>query len=148
MQKIKKLIKKLRHPQVRRRMKMAIIIWLSLLFGCVTFKIGLDLGHFQEAAHKKILLGNESHEPSPLITTGKAQQVVSTCLNESPYTPKTQVKSVLKNDLMMTPIIVERDSIKKIGWILSGRYYMEGPIINEHGDNLTELYAKQYLPTR
>lgn len=129
-------------------MKVALIFWTALLFGCLTFKIGLDLGHYQEATHKKSLLGNNSHEPSPIMTTGKAQQVVSTCLNESLYTPKTQVKSVLKNDLMMTPIIVERDSIKKIGWILNGRYYTESPIINENGDDLTELYAKQYLSTR
>lgn len=148
MQKIKKIIKKLKHPQVRSRMKIAAIFWTAFIFSGITFKIGHDLGHFQAYSHKQGLLESKTTDNTHLITLEKAQQIVNASLRESSYPPKTVVKNIIRNEYPLTALIIERDGSRKIAWLLNDRYYMEGVILNTNGDDLTTLYINQYLKSQ
>ena len=143
MKKIRRIIKKLSNPRVRRRLK----IGLSLLGGAILFavilKIVYDIGYFDAQSLK-----NSKNTEQPIartaLTLESAQHIVTNALKEDASIPKTIVDEIVNNNNNnLVPIIVENNKVKKVAWIINMRLFFVGDLFNDQGLNLTEGIERQ-----
>ena len=143
MKKIRRIIKKLSNPRVRRRLK----IGLSLLGGAILFavilKIVYDIGYF-DAQSLKNAKSNEQPIARTALTLESAQHIVTNALKEDASIPKTIVDEIVNNNNNnLVPIIVENNKVKKVAWIINMRLFFVGDLFNDQGLNLTEGIQRQ-----
>ena len=136
------IIKRLKHPQVRRRLKIGLSVWAVAILLSVLFKIVYDIGYFK--AQSKI---DNSNAATPnvrqVLTMEAAQRIVTGALKEDASSPKTIVTQILENDQKLASIIIENNRQQKIAWIIDLHLFFTGDLYNDKGYNLTEAIDKQ-----
>jgi hypothetical protein len=134
--KIRIIKKRLSNPRVRRRLKIFVTVWSSLIIIGMTFKFGYDIGYFDAQS----LESDQNDEPpiTQVLTTASAQRIVSGALKEDPSNPKTVVDQIIHNNHDLSTIVIETDKQKKIAWIIDMRLFFTGDVFNSDGYNLTE----------
>lgn len=134
--KIRVIIKRLSNPRVKRRLKIFLSVWGSVIMIGLTFKLGYDIGYFDAQS-----LENDQNAETPItqvLTMESAQRIVSGALKEDPASPKTFVAQVINNNNKLSTIIIENNKLKKIAWIMDMRLFFIADLFNSQGFNLTE----------
>ena len=141
--KIRVFIKKLSNPRVRRRLKIGLSVWGSVIMIGLTFKLGYDIGYFDAQSLEN---DNNAELPSThtVLTMDSAQRVVSGALKEDPANPKTIVDQIIDNNPKLSTIIIENNKLKKVAWIIDMRLFFTGDLFNAEGYNLTEGIEYQH----
>ncbi|OAI18358.1 MULTISPECIES: hypothetical protein [Methylomonas] len=136
------LVRRLSHPQVRRRLKIGLSIWAIAIAVSVVAKLAYDIGYFKAQS-----MIDEKNAAAPatrsVLTLEYAQRIVSGALNEDPNNPKTVVSQVVDNNPRLATIVVENNKQKKIAWIFEMRLFFAGDLLNDQGYNLTEAIERQ-----
>ncbi|MDT4331364.1 hypothetical protein ACQE3E_14525 [Methylomonas sp. MED-D] len=136
------LVRRLSHPQVRRRLKIGLSIWAIAIAVSVVAKLAYDIGYFKAQS-----MIDEKNAAAPatrsVLTLEYAQRIVSGALNEDPNNPKTVVSQVVDNNPRLATIVVENNKQKKIAWIFEMRLFFVGDLLNDQGYNLTEAIERQ-----
>lgn len=140
--KIRMIIKRLKNPRVRRRLKIGLSVFGGAILIAVTFKIVYDIGYFEAQS-----LEDEKNTRQPtayaVLTMASAQRIVTGALKEDPSNPSTVVEQVIYNNPKLSTIIIANKQQKKIAWIIDMRLFFMGDLYNEEGYNLTEALAQQ-----
>lgn len=134
---IRVIKKRLSNPRVRRRLKIFLTVWSSVLVIGLTFKLGYDIGYFDAQS----LEDDQNAEPPikhTLLTIESAQRIVSGALKEDPNNPKTAVAQIIDNNHKLSTIIIENNQLKKVAWIIDMRLFFTADLYNSEGYNLTE----------
>ncbi|GAB6142140.1 hypothetical protein JCM14076_28690 [Methylosoma difficile] len=142
MNKLSIIKKKLSNPRVRRRLKIGLFIYSSVIVLGLEFKLAYDIGYFDAQALKKEK-SDELTAPRPVLTLDAAQRIVTGALKEDPTNPKTLVIQIVDNDQKLSTIILENNKQKKVAWIVDMRLFFKGDLLNGDGYNLTEGIEKQ-----
>jgi hypothetical protein len=141
--KIRVFIKKLSNPRVRRRLKIGLSVWGSVIMIGLTFKLGYDIGYFDAQSLK-----NDQNAELPsthtVLTMESAQRIVSGALKEDPTNPKTIVDQIIDNNPKLSTIIIENNKLKKIAWIIDMRLFFTDDLFSDQGYNLTEGIEHQH----
>jgi len=137
------LVKRLKHPQVRRRLKIGLSVWgVAIMLGLL-LKFTYDIGYFKARS-----LVNDRNAAvqnvRQVLTMESAQRIVTGALKEDPSSPKTIVTQVVDSDQSLATVIVENNKQKKIAWIIDLRLFFTGALYNDKGYNLTESIEHQY----
>jgi hypothetical protein len=143
--KISVIIKKLSHPRVRRRLKIALSVYgVAIVLGLL-FKMTYDIGYFnaQKLENEKKAKLAVPH-PVPILTIESAQKIVSGALKENPAQPQTVVIQIINGDHNLASIIIENNKVKKIAWIIEMRLFFNGDLLNTEGYNLTKGLERQH----
>lgn len=140
--KIRMIIKRLKNPRVRRRLKIGLSVFGGAILIAVTFKIVYDIGYFEAQS-----LEDEKNTRQPtayaVLTMASAQRIVTGALKEDPSNPSTVVEQVIYNNPKLSTIVIANKQQKKIAWIIDMRLFFIGDLYNEEGYNLTEALAQQ-----
>ena len=144
MNKIAFIRKKLANPRVRRRLKIGLFIYGSMIMSGVIFKIAYDIGYFDAQALKKQKDTEFQQIEKPALTLVDAQRIVTGALKEDPTNPKTRVVQIIDDDPKLSTIVIENNKLKKIGWIIDRRLFFFGDLFNDAGYNLADGIKKQY----
>lgn len=136
-------IKRLSHPQVKKRLKIGLSMWGLAIMLALTSKISYDIGYFKAQS-----VIDEKNAPiagaRQFLDFETAQRTVSGALKEDLYNPKTRVVQIIENDSKLSTIIIENNYRKNIAWIIDKRLYFNGDLLNDNGYNLTEAMQKQH----
>jgi len=137
------LVKRLKHPQVRRRLKIGLSVWgVAIMLGLL-LKFTYDIGYFKARS-----LVNDRNAAvqnvRQVLTMESAQRIVTGALKEDPSSPKTILTQVVDSDQSLATVIVENNKQKKIAWIIDLRLFFTGALYNDKGYNLTESIEHQY----
>ena len=135
-------IKRIKHPQVRRRLKIGLSIWAIAILLSVLFKIVYDIGYFKAQS----LIDNKNAgipNTHQVLTLEAAQRIVTGALKEDASSPKTIVTQIIENDQKLASIIIENNRQQKIAWIIDLHLFFIGDLYNDKGYNLTEAIDKQ-----
>lgn len=139
-------IKKLSHPRVRRRLKIALSVYAVAIVLGLTGKLVYDIGYFNAQA-----LENEKKAKLPAISIKRevlsieaAQRIVSGALKENRTQPQTVVHQIIDNNPKLSTIIIKNNNIKKVAWIIDMRLFFTGDLFNEEGYNLTKGIERQH----
>ena len=144
MNKIRRIIKKLSNPRVRRRLKIGLSILGGSLLLAVLIKIVYDIGYF-DAQSLKNAKNAEQPVAHTVLTLESAQVIVTNALKEDASSPKTIVVEIVNNNNNnLLPIIVENNKVKKVAWIINMRLFFVGDLLNDQGLNLTEGIERQH----
>ena len=143
MSKIHLIIKRLPNPRVRRRLKIGLSIYGCIILLCLIFKIAYDIGYFNAEALKREKNAQLS-TTNPVLTTEKARQIVAGALKEDPSNPQTLVIQLIDNNQHFAIIMIEKNKIKQIAYIIDLRLFFVGDLLNAEGYNLTEGMENQY----
>lgn len=143
MSKIRLIIKRLSNPRVRRRLKIGLSIYGCIILLCLIFKIAYDIGYFNAEALKREKNAQLS-TTNPVLTTEKARQIVAGALKEDPSNPQTLVIQLIDNNQHFAIIMIEKNKIKQIAYIIDLRLFFVGDLLNAEGYNLTEGMENQY----
>lgn len=141
--KISFIFKRLSNPRVRRRLKIALCIWFGGIFLAILFKIVYDLGYFDAQSLRDEKLA-ALPSADPVLTIEAAQRVVSGALKEDPNNPETIVEQIVHKNHRLSAVIIEKDKVKKVGWIIDMRLYFAGMLFNDDGYNLNEGIEREY----
>lgn len=144
--KIRVILKRLSNPRVRRRLKIFLSVWGSVIVIGLTFKLGYDIGYFDAQS-----LENDQNTAPPItqvLTMESAQRIVSGALKEDPANPKTIVDQIIDNNHKLSTIIVENNKLKKIAWIIDMRLFFTADLFNSEGFNLTESIEQTHIINR
>ncbi|MCX7096675.1 MAG: hypothetical protein NTV43_02085 [Methylococcales bacterium] len=140
--KINVIIKRLKNPRVRRRLKIGLSVFGGAILIVLTFKIVYDIGYFDAQS-----LEDEKNTglpiAHPVLTMASAQRIVSGALKEDPTNPTTIVEQVVDNNPKLSTIIIASNQQKKIAWIIDMRLFFTGDLYNDEGYNLTEAIGQQ-----
>jgi hypothetical protein len=134
---IRVIKKRLSNPRVRRRLKIFLTVWSSVIVIGLTFKLGYDIGYFDAQS----LEDDQNAEPSvghAVLTIESAQRIVSGALKEDPDNPTTTVTQIIDNNHKLSTIIIENNQLKKVAWIIDMRLFFSADLYNSEGYNLTE----------
>lgn len=137
------IVKRLSHPQVRRRLKIGLSIWGIAIVQSVILKITYDIGYFNAQS----LEDNKKSEvsiPTQVLTPAIAQRIVSGALMEDAGNPKTLVTQIIDNNQKLSTIIIENNKQRRIAWIIDMRLFFAGDLLNDQGYNLTESIGYQH----
>lgn len=145
--KIRVIVKRLKNPRVKRRLKIFLSVLSSLIVSGLILKTVYDIGYFDAKSleHDKIV---QLPNTTPTLTTDTAQRIVTNALKEDPSNPGTVVKRIIKKNDGLWAVIVENNKIKKVGWILDRHMFFLGDLYNEDGYDLNEGIEKQYEVSR
>jgi hypothetical protein len=143
MSKIRFIIKKLSNPRVRRRLKIGLSIYGCIILLCLIFKIAYDIGYFNAEALKREK-NAQLPTTNPVLTIERAKQIVAGALKEDPSNPQTLVIQLIDNNPHLAIIMIEKNKIKQIAYIIDMRLFFIGNLINAEGYNLTEEIENQY----
>ncbi|PPD50988.1 MAG: hypothetical protein CTY13_00540, partial [Methylobacter sp.] len=102
--KISVIIKRLKNPRVRRRLKIGLSAWGGVILIGLTFKLGYDIGHFDAQSLKNDKNAEFSTINPPSLTMESAQRVVSGALKEDPLNPKTIVDQIIDDNYKLSTI--------------------------------------------
>lgn len=137
-------LKRLSNPRIRRRLKIALSIWIGAMLLAVSYKVVYDIGHFDAKSLENAKNASGPIAPLPKLTLEVAQKIVTGALREDPSTPKTFVTQVLDDDHKLATLMIEKDKQKSIAWIIDMRLFFKGDLLNGEGYNLTNVFEKQY----
>jgi hypothetical protein len=145
--KIRVIVKRLKNPRVKRRLKIFLSVLSSLIVSGLILKAVYDIGYFDAKSleHDKIA---ELSNTVPMLTTETAQRILAGALKEDPSNPTTVIKRIIKKNDRLWAVIVENNKIKKVGWILDMQMFFLGDLYNEDGYDLNEGIEKQYEISR
>jgi hypothetical protein len=145
--KIRVFIKKLSNPRVRRRLKIAISVWFGGIILGLMFKVAYDIGYFNAQT-----LNNDKNAELPttypVLTMQSAQHIVSGALKEDSTNPKTIVDQIINKNRRLSTIIIEKNKVKKIAWIIDMHLFFSCELFNDAGYNLNEGIEHQYNISR
>lgn len=137
------LVKRLSHPQVRKRLKIGLSLWAVAITLALVTKLSYDIGYFKAQS-----LINDKNAAVPnakaFLTLEAAQRIVSGALKEDFNYPKTIVKQVVDDNQKLATIIIENNNKKQIAWIIDMRLFFAGDLYNDNGYNLTEALGRQH----
>ncbi len=140
--KLRVVLKRFSHPQVRRRLKIGLSLWAAAIVLSLISKISYDIGYFKAQS-----LIEQKNAAMPVtrqfLTSEAAQRIVSGALKEDPNYPKTVVLQVVDNNPKLSAIIVENNKQKHIAWIVDMRLYFTGDLFSDNGYNLTQSMEYQ-----
>ncbi len=144
MKKIRRIIKKLSNPRVRRRLKIGLSILGGSILFAVILKIVYDIGYFDAQSLK-----NTKNAEQPIartaLTLESAQQIVTNALKEDATSPKTIVDEIVNNNNPnLVPIIIENNKVRNVAWIINMRLFFVGDLFNDQGLNLSEGIERQH----
>ncbi|MDP3331138.1 MAG: hypothetical protein Q8Q40_12825 [Methylococcaceae bacterium] len=142
--KISVIIKRLKNPRVRRRLKIGLSVWGGVILIGLTFKLGYDIGHFDAQSLKNEKNTELSTINPPSLTMESAQRVVSGALKEDPLNPKTIVEQIIDDNYKLSTIVIKNNELKQIAWIIDMRLFFKGDLFNNEGYNLTEGMEQQH----
>jgi hypothetical protein len=143
MSKIRFIIKRLSNPRVRRRLKIGLSVYAGIIILCLTFKIAYDIGFFNAEALKREK-NAQLPTTNPVLTTERAKQIVAGALKEDPSNPQTLVIQLIDNNPHFAIIMIEKNKLKQIAYIIDMRLFFIGNLLNAEGYNLTEEMENQY----
>lgn len=141
--KIQVIIKRLSNPRVRRRLKISLSVCGSVIMIGLTFKLGYDIGYFDAQALENDQ-NSELPTAQPVLTMESAQRIVSGALKEDPTNPQTIVDQIINNNHKLSTIIIEKNKLKKIAWIIDMRLFFKDDLFNDEGYNLTKGIEYQH----
>ncbi|TPQ25132.1 hypothetical protein PL263_14035 [Methylomonas sp. EFPC3] len=140
--KLRVILKRFSHPQVRRRLKIGLSLWAAAIVLSLISKISYDIGYFK--AQSLIDEKNASNQVArQLLTPETAQRIVTGALKEDPNNPKTVVVQVTDNNPKLSTIIIENNKQKRIAWIIDLHLYFTGDLYSDNGYNLTQSMEYQ-----
>jgi len=142
--KISVIIKRLKNPRVRRRLKIGLSVWGGVILIGLTFKLGYDIGHFDAQSLKNDKNAELSTINPPSLTMESAQRIVSGALKEDPLNPKTTVDQIIDDNYKLSTIVIKNNELKQIAWIIDMRLFFMGDLFNNEGYNLTEGMEQQH----
>jgi len=142
--KISVIIKRLKNPRVRRRLKIGLSVWGGVILIGLTFKLGYDIGHFDAQSLKNDKNAELSTINPPSLTMESAQRIVSGALKEDPLNPKTTVDQIIDDNYKLSTIVIKSNELKQIAWIIDMRLFFMGDLFNNEGYNLTEGMEQQH----
>jgi len=145
--KIRVIVKRLKNPRVKRRLKIFLSVLSSLIVSGLILKAVYDIGYFDAKSLENDKIA-ELPNTVPTLTTDTAQRIVAGSLKEDPNNPNTVVKRIIKKNDGLWAVIVEKDNIKKVGWILDMHMFFLGELYNEDGYDLNKGIEKQYEISR
>jgi hypothetical protein len=141
--KIRFILKRLSNPRVKRRLKIALCIWFGGILLAILFKVVYDIGYFDAQSLKDEEIA-ALPTANPVLTIEAAQRIVSGALKEDPNNPETIVDEIVNSDPRLATVIIEKNKIKKVGWIIDMRLFFAGELFNDAGYNLNEGIERQY----
>lgn len=142
--KISVIIKRLKNPRVRRRLKIGLSVWGGVILIGLTFKLGYDIGRFDAQSLKNDKNAELSTINPPSLTMESAQRIVSGALKEDPLNPKTTVDQIIDDNYKLSTIVIKSNELKQIAWIIDMRLFFMGDLFNNEGYNLTEGMEQQH----
>lgn len=142
--KISVIIKRLKNPRVRRRLKIGLSVWGGVILIGLTFKFGYDIGRFDAQSLKNDKNAEFSTINPPSLTMESAQRIVSGALKEDPLNPKTNVDQIIDDNYKLSTIVIKSNELKQIAWIIDMRLFFTGDLFNNEGYNLTEGMEQQH----
>ncbi|NOT84547.1 MAG: hypothetical protein HOP02_07145 [Methylococcaceae bacterium] len=137
-------LKRLSNPRIRRRLKIALSVWIGAMLLAVSYKVVYDIGHFDAKSLESTKNANGPIVPLPKLSLEAAQKIVTGALREDPSAPKTFVTQVLDDDHKLATLMIEKDKQKSIAWIIDMRLFFKADLLDHEGYNLTEGFEKQY----
>ncbi len=144
--KISVIIKRLSHPRVRKRLKIALSVYAVAIVLGLLFKMTYDIGYFnaQTIENEKNAKLLTPHAPPPILTLEMAQRIVSGALQENPTQPQTKVIQMVDSNHKLASMIIENNKVKKVAWIIDMRLFLTGDLVNAEGYNLTKGIERQH----
>ncbi len=146
MKKLAVVIKKFKNPRVRKRLKIALSVYAVGVILGITFKVVYDIGYFNALAFDEEKLAKR--QSSPRINTElnkqSAQRIVTGALQENPANPQTIVNRILGHNRDATSIVIEKNKVKKIAWIIDKRWFFVGDIFDATGYNLSDAAERKH----
>ena len=143
MSKIRFIIKRFSNPRVRRRLKIGLSVYGGIILFGLLFKLGYNIGYFDAEALKQER-NAQLPTTNPILTLEKARQIVAGALKEDPSNPQTLVIQLIDNNQHFAIIMIEKDKMKQIAYIIDMRLFFIGNLFNAEGYNLTEGMENQY----
>ncbi len=141
--KIRFIINRLSNPRVRRRLKIALGIWFGGILLGILFKVVYDLGYFDAQSLKDEQIA-ALPTANPVLTIEAAQRIVSGALKEDPNNPETFVDQIVNKNHRLSAVIIEKNKLKKVAWIIDMRLFFAGELFNDAGYNLNEGIEREY----
>jgi hypothetical protein len=135
--KIRFVINRLSNPRVRRRLKIALCIWFGGIIFAILFKVVYDIGYFDAQSLKDEEIAAQP-TATPVLTLEAAQRLVSGALKEDINNPETIVHQIVNNNPRLATVIIEKNKLKKVAWIVDLRLFFAGELYNDAGYNLNE----------
>ncbi len=139
-------IKRLKHPRVRKRLKIALSVYAAVIILGISFKTIYNIGYFNAKA-----LDNEKRakrNPTPFVqrvmTRELAQRIVSSALKEDPLNPQTLVERISSNNRKLSSLVIKNNGLKKVAWIIDMRLFFMGDILDEGGYSLTKAVERKH----
>ena len=136
-------LKRLSNPRVRRRLKVALSIWASLIILGISHKVVYDVGYF-DASSLESAKNASAPFIRPKLTIKAAQNIVAGALKEDPNNPNTIVTQIVGDNHKLSTIIIENNQQKKVAWIIDMRLFFTADVFNKDGYNLTKGFEQQY----
>ena len=109
----------------------------------ILFKVVYDLGYFDAQSLKDNEIA-ALPRANPILTIESAQRIVTGALKEDPNNPETIVDQIVNNNPRLATVIIEKNKLKKVAWIIDMRLFFVGELYNDAGYNLNEGIARQY----
>lgn len=141
--KIRFIINRLSNPRVKKRLKIALCIWFGGILLAILLKVIYDIGYFDAQSLK-----DEEIAALPtaklVLTLEAAQRIVTGALKEDPTNPETSVDQIVNNNPKLATVIIEKNKLKKVAWIIDMRLFFAGELYNDAGYNLNEGIEREY----
>lgn len=141
--KIRFIINRLSNPRVRKRLKIALCIWFGGIFLAILLKVVYDLGYFDAQSLKDEEIA-ALPKTNTELTLEAAQRIVSGALKEDPNNPETIVDRILIKNHGLTAVIIEKNKLKKVAWIIDMRLFFVGELFNDAGYNLNVGIEREF----
>lgn len=140
-------IKKLKNPRVRKRLKIALSVYgIGILLG-IAFKVVYDIGYFNAQAldNEKMEKLRELSSYKPVALTEQfVQRIVSGALKEDPANPETVVERIISHNRKLSSIVIKKNNVKRVAWIIDMRLFFVGDILDAKGYNLTKAVERKH----
>lgn len=141
--KIRFIINRLSNPRVRRRLKIALGIWFGGILLGILLKVVYDIGYFDAQSLKDEEIA-ALPTANPVLNIEAAQRIVTGALKEDPNNPETTVDQIVNNDHRLATVIIEKNKLKKVAWIIDMRMFFAGELFNDAGYNLNEGIEREF----
>jgi hypothetical protein len=139
-------IKRLKHPRVRKRLKIALSVYAAVIILGISFKTIYNIGYFNAKAldDEKRAKRNPTPFVQRVMTKESAQRIVSSALKEDPLNPQTIVERISNNNRKLSSIVIKNKGVKKVAWIIDMRLFFMGDILDEGGYSLTKAVERKH----
>lgn len=139
-------IKKLKNPRVRKRLKIALSVYAVAIILGISFKTVYNIGYFNARLIDKEKKAKLSSTPfvKRVMTKEYVQMLVSMALQENPADPQTIVDRISSNSRKLASIIIEKNGIKQVAWIIDMRLFFVGNVLDKRGYSLTNAVERKH----